>query len=126
MRSCNINPIFDIEFSPGARISHQKQAPIGSQASFLNIVSHCSKTALFLVKCSFTAVRINILKTRLGTYRGLFLMENSNSRRKFNIKDRVYVAISQNHSKSAKSFRFKTRESRSLKNVVFLLVCTAL
>ena len=121
MRFININPIFDTEFSPGARISYQKQAPIGSQASFQNIVSHCSKTALFLVKCSFTAVRVNILKTRLGTYRSLFLMGNSNSRRKFSIKDRVYVAISQNHSKSGKKIRFKTRESGSLKNVGILV-----
>ena len=59
LRYCNISPIFDTEFSPGARISYQKQAPIGSQTSFQNIVSHCSKTALFLVKCSFTAVRVN-------------------------------------------------------------------
>ena len=126
LRYRNINPIFDTEFSPGAWISYQKRAPIGSQASFQNIVSHCSKTALFLVKCSFTAVRVNILKTCLGTYRSLFVMGNSNSRRKFSIKDRVYVAISQNHSKSAKSFRFKTRESWSLKNVGILLVCTVL
>ena len=61
LRHCNINPIFDTEFSLGAWISYQKRAPIGSQASFQNIVSHCSKTALFLVKCSFTAVRVKIL-----------------------------------------------------------------
>ena len=122
MRSANINPIFDTEFSPCVRIFDQKQAAIGSQASFQNIDSHCSKTALGEKKCSFTAVRDNILKTCLGTYRSPFLIENSNSRRKFSIKDGVYVAISQNHSKSAKRFRFKTRESWSLKNVVFLLV----
>ena len=117
LRYCNINPIFDTEFSQGVRISHQKQPPIGSQASFQNIDSHCSKTALDEKKCSFTAVRDNILKTCLGTYRSLFLIGNSSSRRKFSIKDRVYVAISQNHSKSAKRFRFKTRESWSLSNV---------
>ena len=121
LRYCNINPIFDTEFSPGVRISHQKQAPIGSQASFQNIVSHCSKTALFLVKCSFTAVRVNILKTCLGTYRSLFLIGNSSSRRKFSIKDRVKVAISQNHSKSGKKIRFKTRKSGSLENVGILI-----
>ena len=38
---------------------------------------------------------------------------------KISIEDRVYVAISQNHSKSAKHFRFKTRESWSLKMWVF-------
>ena len=121
LRSTNIYPIFDTDFSPCVRFFHQKRAAIGSQASFQNIVSHRSKTALFLVKCSFTAVRVNILKTCLGTYRSLFLMGNSNSQRKFSIKDRVYVAISQNHSKSAKRFRFKTRESWSLKNVVFVV-----
>ena len=102
LRYCNINPIFDTEFSPGVRIFNEKQAAISSQASFQNIVSHCSKTALFLVKCSFTAVRVNILKTRLGTYRSLFLMENSNSRRKFNIKEGFmlqYLKITQSQQK---------------------------
>ena len=126
MRSFNINPIFDTEFSPCVRFFDQKQAVLGSQANFQQIVSHCSKTALDEKKCSFTAVRDNILKTCLGTYRSPFLIGNSSSRRKFSIKDRVYVAISQNHSKSAKRFRFKTRESWSLKNVFFLSVCTVL
>ena len=98
---CNINHIFDTEFSPGVRIFDQKKAAISSQASFQNIESHCSKTALDEKKCSFTAVRDNILKTCLGTYRSPFLIGNSSSRRKFSTKDRVYVAISQNHSKSA-------------------------
>ena len=75
----------------------------------------------FLVKCIFTAVRVNILKTCLGTYRSLFLIGNSSSRRKFSIKDRVYVAISQNHSKSGKFFQFKTQKSGSLKNVDILV-----
>ena len=121
LRYCNLNPIFDTEFSPGVRISHQKQASISSQASFQNIDSHCSKTALDEKKCSFTAVRDNILKTCLGTYRSLFLMGNSNSQRKFSIKDRVYVAISQNHSKSGKKNRFETQKSGSLKNVGILV-----
>ena len=121
LRYRNINPIFDTEFSPGVRISHQKQAPIGSQASFQNIDSHCSKTALDEKKCSFTAVRDNILKTCLGTYRSPFLIGNSSSRRKFSIKDRVKVAISQNHSKSGTKFRFKTWKSGSLKNVGILV-----
>ena len=121
LRYRNINPIVDTEFSPGVRISYQKQAAIGSQASFQNIDSHCSKTALDEKKCSFTAVRVNILKTCLGTYRSLFLIEKSNARRKFSIKGRVYVAISQNHSKSAKDFRFKSRKSGSLKNVGFFV-----
>ena len=121
MRYCNINPIFDTEFSLGVRISHQKHAPISSQASIQNIVSHRSKTALVLVKRSFTAVRVNILKTCLRTYRNRFLIENSNAGRKFSINDRVYVGRSQNLSKSAKRFRFKTRESWSLKNVCFFV-----
>ena len=120
LRYCNINPIFDTEFSPAVRISHQKQAPIGSQASFQNIDSHCSKTALDEKKCSFTAVRDNILKTCLGTYRCLFLIGNSSSRLKFSIKGRVYIAISQNHSKWGKKIRFKTRKSGSLENVGIL------
>ena len=107
LRYRNFNPIFDTEFSPGVRIFDQKQAAIGSQASFQNIDSHFSKAALDEKKCSFTAVRDNILKTCLGTYRSPFLIGNSSSRRKFSIKDRVYVAISQNHSKAGKKFGSK-------------------
>ena len=60
-----------------------------------------------------------MLRTSLGPYRSLFLIEKSNAARKFSIEDRVYVAISQNHSKSAEKNRFETRKSGSLKNVVF-------
>ena len=38
---------------------------------------------------------LKILKTCLGAYRGLFLIEKSNAARNFSIEDGVYVAGSQ-------------------------------
>ena len=104
LRYCNINPIFDTEFSPCVRIFDQKQAAIGSQASFQNIDSHCSKTALDEKIYSFTAVALKILKTCLGAYRSLFLIEMSNAAEKISIEDGVYVARSQKSLKVGEKF----------------------
>ena len=50
-----------------------------------------------------------ILKTCLGAYRSLFKSGKSNAARNFSIQNGAYVARSQNHSKSVKSFRLKTK-----------------
>ena len=68
-------------------------------SKFQNFERHCSKTALYDVKCSFTAVALKILKTCLGAYRSLFLIEMSNAAEKISIEDGVYVAGSQNSLK---------------------------
>ena len=64
-------------------------------SKFQNFERHCRNSSLFLVKCGFTAVALKILKTCLGAYRSLFLIEMSNAARKFSIEDGVYVARSQ-------------------------------
>ena len=64
-------------------------------SKFQNFERHCSKTALYVVKCGFTAVALKILKTCMGAYRSLFLIEMSNAARNFSIEDGVYVARSQ-------------------------------
>ena len=68
-------------------------------SKFQNFERHCSITALYDVKCSFTAVALKILKTCLGAYRRLFLIEMSNAAEKISIEDGVYVAGSQNSLK---------------------------
>ena len=62
---------------------------------FQNFERHCRNSSLFLVKCGFTAVALKILKTCMGAYRSLFLIEMSNAARNFSIEDGVYVARSQ-------------------------------
>ena len=64
-------------------------------SKFQNFERHCRNSSLFLVKCSFTAVALKILKTCMGAYRSLFLIEMSNAARNFSIEDGVYVARSQ-------------------------------
>ena len=66
---------------------------------FQNFERHCRNSSLFLVKCGFTAVALKILKTCLGAYRSLFLIEMSNAAEKISIEDGVYVAGSQNSLK---------------------------
>ena len=64
-------------------------------SKFQNFERHCRNSSLFLVKCGFTAVALKILKTCMGAYRSLFLIEMSNAARNFSIEDGVYVARSQ-------------------------------
>ena len=68
-------------------------------SKFQNFERHCSKTALYDVKCGFTAVALKILKTCMGAYRSLLLLEMSNAARNFSIEDGVHVAGSQNSLK---------------------------
>ena len=68
-------------------------------SKFQNFERHCRNSSLFLVKCGFTAVALKILKTCMGAYRSLFLIEMSNAAEKISIEDGVYVAGSQNSLK---------------------------
>ena len=88
-----MNPIFDTDFLSRVRQFDQNQAAIGSQASFQNFERHCSITALDVVKCGYTAVALKILKTCLGAYRSLFLIEMSNAAEKISIEDGVYDCL---------------------------------
>ena len=66
---------------------------------FQNFERHCRNSSLFFVKCSFTALVLKILKTCLGAYRSLVLIEMSNAPRNVSIEDGAYVARSQNSLK---------------------------
>ena len=64
-------------------------------SKFHNFERHWRNSSLFLVKCGFTAVALKILKTWLGAYRSLFLIEKSGAARNFSIEDAADVARSQ-------------------------------
>ncbi len=60
-------------------------------SKFQNFERHCRNSSLFLIN----AFLLKILKTCLGAYRSLFLVEKSNAARNFSIEDWVHVAGSQ-------------------------------
>ena len=68
-------------------------------SKFQNFERHFRNSSLFLVKCGFTVVAPKILKTCLGAYRSLFLIEKSDAARNFSIEDGVYIARSQKSPK---------------------------
>ena len=88
-------------------------------SKFQNFERHCSKTALYDVKCGFTAVALKILKTCMGAYRSLFLIEMSNAAEKISIEDGVYVAGSQNSLKVGENISEKKWKIRVFKKWAF-------
>ena len=76
-------------------------------SKFQNFERDCSITALDDVKCGYTAVALKILKTCLGAYRSLFLIEMANAAEKISIEDGVYATRSQNSSRSLRTFQKK-------------------
>ena len=89
LRSFNINPIFDTEFSSCVRFFDQKRAAIWSQASFQKNDSPSRETALDEKKWGIAAVALKFLKTCLGTCRNTGLTMFLRSVRNFSIEDRV-------------------------------------
>ena len=76
--SRDLNPIFDTECSPCVRFLQEKQAAIGTRASFQK-------------SNSFPRERIVFGKTRLGAYRSRNFFQKSNAGRKFSIRKTILV-----------------------------------
>ena len=91
-------------------------------SKFQHFERHCRNSSFFLVKCGFTAVALKILKTCLGAYRSLFLIEMSNAARNFSIENGAYVAGSQKSLKVGERFRLKNGKSWCLANEHFFFL----
>ena len=88
-------------------------------SEFSKIRLPLKETAFVLVKCSFLRGRIIYLKTCLGPYRSLFVIEKSNAARKFSIEDRVDVARPKKSFKVGENMSVENRKSIVLKKCVF-------